>query len=209
MRTFRLPPFGTVRDRAFQCVPIRRESIVARSVDKGADFTASACTPRAAVSSLICRDSCIVNTSTFVPFGFLRISLAASKPLKRGILTSRITRSGLSATTFWTASLPSIASPQTSHPAPSSAERRPLRTASWSSAIKMRNNFFPPAASLLTLVPPVVVPSLVPLRLSIPRSFHNVRLLGPCAGRAALPKTRSANYVACASPTYATIRTSL
>jgi hypothetical protein len=102
----------------------------------------------AAVSSRICRDSCIVNTTIFAGAGAFRISRAASRPPRFGIVTSRITRSGFSSAAFWIASRPSTASPQTTHPAPMRAAFRPRRTASWSSAIRIRKDFLISSPSL-------------------------------------------------------------
>src|SRR5216684_4837186 len=83
-------------------------------------------------------------------FGFsLRISRAASRPLRLGMPMSRATTSGFSARVLCTESHPSTASPHTSQPAwDSTRERRPWRTISWSSAIRMRrfDNCVPPQA---------------------------------------------------------------
>src|ERR1700683_977637 len=110
----------------------------------GADFTACACTPIRAISSFICWDSCIVKI-TILEFGSAaRINRAASSPPITDMLISRIIRSGFSSVAFATASLPFITSAQTSQPAADRAERKPRRTASWSSAIKILIGFFRP-----------------------------------------------------------------
>jgi hypothetical protein len=53
-------------------------------------------------------------------------------------------KSGFSSVAFATASLPFITSAHTSQPAADRAARKPLRTASWSSAIKILIGFFRP-----------------------------------------------------------------
>jgi hypothetical protein len=73
----------------------------------------------------------------------LRIRRAASNPPITGILISRIIKSGFNAAVFSTASFPFATSAHTSQPAAVRAERKPRRTASWSSAIRIRMDFSP------------------------------------------------------------------
>src|SRR5882762_7962844 len=67
-----------------------------------------------------------------------RICRVASKPLRRGMVTSITMTSGFSSFAFASPSSPSTPSPQTSYPDRSKSERTPFRTTSWSSTINTR-----------------------------------------------------------------------